>query len=57
MKNNRMDRKLEKQIEGLTPNQIKLLASIYAGMGERLRKKTAAECLAKWKLRNVYSRN
>lgn len=53
MENNGMDKELEKQIEGLTPNQVKLLASIYAGRAELLRKQSAADCLAKWKDRKA----
>lgn len=50
MKNesNRMDPELEKQIEGLTTNQIRLLSSIYNGLARRLRQ-TAAETPAKRK--------
>jgi hypothetical protein len=36
---NKMDAEPEKQIEGLTASQIRLLASIYAGFAEGLRKK------------------
>jgi hypothetical protein len=59
MKNssNKMDAELEKKIEGLTANQIRLLASIYAGLAERLRKKTAADSLVKWKRRNNHGWN
>jgi hypothetical protein len=53
MKNtSNMGRELEKQIEGLSANQIKLLASIYAGLAERLRKKNLADSLMNWKLRD-----
>jgi hypothetical protein len=54
---NMMDAKLGKQIEGLSASQIRLLASIYAGMAERMRKKTVSEGLMKWKRRDDYSKN
>lgn len=59
MKNraNSMDKELKEQIEGLTANQIKLLASIYAGLAERLRQNTVAETLSKWNDRKSNSRN
>jgi hypothetical protein len=57
MKNrSNMDRELEKRVEGWSANQIKLLAAIYAGLAERLRKKNAAEGLVNWKSRD-WSRN
>jgi hypothetical protein len=56
MKNrsNGMDPELERMVEGLTPNQIRLLASIFAGKARELRRKQAAESLAKWKDRKEY---
>ena len=48
---------MERLIEGLTPNQIRLLASIFAGKAKELRKKHAAESLANWKDRNDYRWN
>jgi hypothetical protein len=54
---NRMDAEPEKQIEGLTASQIRLLASIYAGLADRLRKKTVTEGLVNWKRRDDYSKN
>jgi hypothetical protein len=52
-----MDAKLKKQIEGLKPNQIKLLASIYAGLAECLRRKKATGSLGNWKSRDDHSKN
>ena len=40
---------LELLTRGLTPNQIKLMASIFAGRARDLRKKRVAQSLAKWK--------
>jgi hypothetical protein len=59
MKNRRngMDPELEKLVEGLTPNQIKLMASIFAGRANEIRKKHSAESLAKWKDRKAYRWN
>jgi hypothetical protein len=59
MKNrsNGMDTELKQKIEGLTGSQVRLLASIYAGLADRLRNKTAAISLAKWKGRDDHSRN
>jgi len=46
-----MDEKLKKHIEGLKPNQIRLLASIYAGLAERLRRRKVNASLTNWKRR------
>lgn len=56
MKNrsNRIDPELERMVKGLSPNQVKLLASIFAGKARELRRKETAESLAKWKDRNEY---
>ena len=54
---NRMDAELEKQIECLSASQIRLLASIYAGLAERLRKKTVTQSLENWKPRDDFSKN
>ena len=48
-----MDPELERLVEGLTPNQIKLLISIFAGKARELRKQCTAESLAKWKDRKI----
>jgi len=52
-----MDTELKQEIKGLTANQVRLLASIYAGLADRLRKKMASDSLAKWKGRDDYIRN
>ena len=59
MKNrtNEMDAELRRKIEGLTVSQIRLMAAIYAGMANQLRKKKSADSLAKWKARKEYRRN
>jgi hypothetical protein len=57
MNSNMMDTELEKQIEGLTASQIRLLASIYAGFAEGLRKKTVTEGLMNWKPRDDFRKN
>jgi hypothetical protein len=59
MKNrsNGMSEELAKLAEGLTPNQRRLLASIYAGMANGLRQRLIAKNLANWKGRDDYSRN
>jgi hypothetical protein len=59
MKNrsNGMDPELQRLVECLTPNQIRLLASIFAGRAREIRKKRAAESLAKWKDRKEYRWN
>jgi hypothetical protein len=54
---NGMDPELERLVEGLTPNQIRLLASIFVGRAKEIRKKHAAESLAKWKQRRDYRWN
>lgn len=51
------DPEMEQLVEGLTPNQIKLLTSIFAGKAKELRKKNTAESLAKWKDRKFYRWN
>lgn len=57
MKNrtNSADRELETQIEGLTAPQIRLLASIYAGLAEQLRQHAVSKSLSKWKDRNTWN--
>jgi hypothetical protein len=59
MKNkpNEMDPELARLVEGMTPNQIKLMAAIFAGKAKEMRKKHAAESLAKWKDRKDYRWN
>jgi len=52
-----IDEKLKKHVEGLKPNQIRLLASIYAGMADRLRRKKLRNSLTKWKSREDFNRN
>jgi hypothetical protein len=52
-----MDAELKKQVEGLKPNQIRLLASIYAGLAARLRSKKVTDSLGNWKSREDYSKN
>lgn len=52
-----MDPELERLVEGLTPNQIRLLMAIFAGKAKEERKKHAAESLAKWKERKDYRWN
>jgi hypothetical protein len=52
-----MDPELKRLIEGLTPNQIKLLTSIFAGRARLIRKQHAAASLAKWKDRKDYRWN
>ena len=49
--------KMEQLTEGLTPNQIKLMASIFAGTARNLRKKKVAHSLAMWKQRKEYRWN
>jgi hypothetical protein len=56
-RSNGMDTELKRKIKGLTANQVRLLASIYAGMADRLRNKAAADSLTKWKRRDDYIRN
>lgn len=56
-RSNGMSEELEKLAEGLTPNQRRLLASIYAGIANDLRKRAIAKDMAKWKARENYSRN
>jgi hypothetical protein len=51
------DGQLEKQFEGLTRNQKRLLASIYAALAQRLREKAVADSLKNWKSREDWSRN
>lgn len=55
--NDGMDPELERMVEGLTPNQMKLLAAIFAAQAKELRKKNSAESLAKWKDRKAYRWN
>lgn len=59
MKNrsNGMDPELERLVKGLTPNQIRLMASIFAGKARELREKRAAQSLTKWKDREGYRWN
>ncbi|HLX69417.1 MAG TPA: hypothetical protein VKV04_07305 [Verrucomicrobiae bacterium] len=52
-KKNRIDPELEAQIKGLSAKQIRLLASIYVGLAEALRKETT-ESMTKWKDRNEH---
>jgi len=52
-----MDPELARLVEGMTPNQRKLFAAICAGIADRLRKRVAAESLAKWKDRKDYRWN
>jgi len=54
---NTLDEKLKKNVEGLTPNQIRLLASIYAGLAEYLRRKKVTGSLSNWKSRDDYNKN
>jgi hypothetical protein len=49
------DRKLEREIEGLTASQLRLLASIYAGLAEQLRQITVSKNLSKWKDRKIWN--
>ena len=52
-----MDMELEKLIEGLTPKQIELMASIFAGRAALLTKESVADSLKKWKSRDDFTRN
>lgn len=52
-----MDASWEKQTEGMTSKQKKLLASIYAGLAAESSKKKVAACLKNWIKRDDWSRN
>ncbi|HLX73038.1 MAG TPA: hypothetical protein VKV04_25715 [Verrucomicrobiae bacterium] len=54
---NGIEPELERLVEGLTPNQIRLLTAIFAGKAKELRKKNSAESLAKWKDRKEHRWN
>lgn len=56
-RSNGMDPELERMVEGLTPNQMRLLAAIFAAQAKEIREKHAAESLAKWKDRKEYRWN